>query len=70
MQVPSSDSANVLERLVSEALPDDRGLDAWRALLRAHASLMRELSTDLAMKTRLPSVPGVMNFVAVPIGAE
>jgi DNA-binding MarR family transcriptional regulator len=54
MQVPSSDSANVLERLVSEALPDDRGLDAWRALLRAHASLMRELSTDLAMKTRLP----------------
>jgi len=43
-----------MERLVSEALPDDRGLDAWRALLRAHASLMRELSTDLAMKTRLP----------------
>jgi len=54
MQVPSSDSANVLERLVSEALPDDRGLDAWRALLRAHASLMRELSTDLAMKAHLP----------------
>jgi DNA-binding MarR family transcriptional regulator len=54
MQVPSSDTAAVLDRLVSEALPDDRGLDAWRALLRAHASLMRELSTDLAMKTRLP----------------
>jgi DNA-binding MarR family transcriptional regulator len=27
---------------------------AWFAFLRAHASLMRELSTDLAMKTRLP----------------
>jgi DNA-binding MarR family transcriptional regulator len=29
-------------------------LGAWFAFLRAHASLMRELSTDLAMKTRLP----------------
>jgi DNA-binding MarR family transcriptional regulator len=56
MQVPSTstDPASVLDRLVSDALPDDRGLGAWRAFLRAHASLMRELSTDLAMKTRLP----------------
>jgi len=43
-----------LERLIDEALPDQRGFAAWRALLRAHASLMRELSTDLAMKARLP----------------
>ena len=43
-----------MERLVREALPDQRGLGAWRSLLRAHASLMRELATDLAMKTRLP----------------
>jgi DNA-binding MarR family transcriptional regulator len=55
MQVPStSDPAAVLDRLVSDALPDERGLGAWRALLRAHASLMRELSTDMAMRTRLP----------------
>ena len=55
MQVPpSTDPASVIESLISAALPDERGFDAWRALLRAHASLMRELSTDLAMRTRLP----------------
>jgi DNA-binding MarR family transcriptional regulator len=55
MQVPSTtDPAAVLDRLVEDALPDQRGLGAWRSLLRAHASLMRELATDLAMKTRLP----------------
>ncbi len=55
MQVSSTtDPAAVLEGLISDALPDRRGFGAWRALLRAHASLMRELSTDLAMKTRLP----------------
>jgi DNA-binding MarR family transcriptional regulator len=55
MQVPSpTDPAAVLDRLVKDAVPDERGLRAWRSLLHAHASLMRELSTDLAMKTRLP----------------
>ena len=55
MQVPlPTDPAAVLDRLVRDALPDERGLGAWRSLLKAHASLMRELSTDLAMKTRLP----------------
>lgn len=55
MQVPSTtDPAALLGRLIGDALPDQRGLDAWRALLRAHASLMRELATDLAMKARLP----------------
>jgi DNA-binding MarR family transcriptional regulator len=48
------DPAAELDRLISDALPDQRGLAAWRALLRAHASLMRELATDLAMKKRLP----------------
>src|SRR6476646_3065211 len=47
-------SAAELEGLVQDALPDRRGLTAWFAFLRAHASLMRELSTDLVMKTRLP----------------
>jgi DNA-binding MarR family transcriptional regulator len=55
MQAPStSDTAAELDRLIRDALPDQRGLGAWRALLRAHASLMRELATDLAMRTRLP----------------
>jgi DNA-binding MarR family transcriptional regulator len=55
MQVPMKrDPAAELDALVHEALPDQRGVGAWFALLRAHASLMRELSTDLAMKTRLP----------------
>jgi DNA-binding MarR family transcriptional regulator len=48
------DTTTELEGLVQEALPDRRGLTAWFAFLRAHASLMRELSTDLVMKTRLP----------------
>ena len=52
--VSKPDAAAELERLIDEALPDQRGLGAWRALLSAHASLLRELSTDLAMKTRLP----------------
>ncbi len=50
----SPDAAAELERLIDDALPDQRGLSAWRALLRAHASLMRELGTDLALRTRLP----------------
>jgi DNA-binding MarR family transcriptional regulator len=55
MQVSSiSDPAAALDGLVRNALPDQRGLGAWRSLLRAHASLMRELATDLAMRTRLP----------------
>jgi DNA-binding MarR family transcriptional regulator len=55
MQAPSqADTAAELDRLIHDALPEERGLGAWRALLRAHASLMRELSTDLAMKAHLP----------------
>ena len=55
MQVhPTEGPEAVVERLIDEALPDRRGLDAWRSLLRAHASLMRELSTDMALRARLP----------------
>jgi DNA-binding MarR family transcriptional regulator len=54
MQAPSeTDPTAVLERLVDDALPDQRGLNAWRSLLQAHASLMRELATDLVTKTGL-----------------
>lgn len=41
----------LVDRLVSEALPGQRGRRAWTSLLRSHASLMRELATDLATKT-------------------
>ena len=55
MQVPSTpDPAAVIDGLIREALPGERGFAAWRSLLNAHASLMRELSTDLAMKAHLP----------------
>jgi len=54
MQVPSKlTPAAEVDRLIDEALPDRRGFAAWRALLLAHASLMRELSTDLALKSRM-----------------
>lgn len=45
--------AGLLDRLVADAMPGRRGLSAWRALLKAHASLMRQLATDLQTKTGL-----------------
>ncbi|HXA42957.1 MAG TPA: MarR family transcriptional regulator [Candidatus Solibacter sp.] len=42
-----------LDRLIGEAVPGRRGLAAWRALLEAHATLMRRLQTDLVSKTGL-----------------
>jgi DNA-binding MarR family transcriptional regulator len=54
MQVPTKlDPAAEVDRLIDDALPERRGFAAWRALLLAHASLMRELSTDLALKSRM-----------------
>ena len=54
MQVQSkTDTAGMLDRLIEDALPGQRGLGAWQNLIRAHASLMRELATDLATKTGL-----------------
>jgi DNA-binding MarR family transcriptional regulator len=53
MQVLSESPAKVLDRVIGETLPDRRGLDAWRGFLRAHASLMRDLATDLATRTEL-----------------
>ena len=54
MQVVSRpDIAGVFERLVLKELPGRRGLDAWQALLRAHATLMRLLDQDLEKKTGL-----------------
>jgi DNA-binding MarR family transcriptional regulator len=47
-------AADVLDRLLADALPERRGLEAWRALLRAHATLLRQLETDLESETGLP----------------
>src|SRR5256885_5079363 len=51
MQVPSSDVAGLLDRLVTRELPS--GLEAWDSFLRAHATLMRRLELDLAQATGL-----------------
>ncbi len=40
-------------RLVEESLPGRRGEPAWRALLLAHATLMRQLDIDLRENTGL-----------------
>ena len=54
MEVKSGpDVAGLIDRLVADALPGRRGLGAWRALLKAHATLMRRLATDLQTKTGL-----------------
>ncbi len=54
MQVLSEpDVAALLDRLVADELPGRRGLQAWRSLLRAHATLMRQLETDLERETGL-----------------
>jgi len=49
----NQDVAGLLERLVAEQVPDEHGLEAWRALLQAHATLMRRLETDLERETGL-----------------
>src|SRR5438309_2698413 len=54
MQVKSKpDVAALFERLAANELQGRRGVKAWRSLLRAHATLMRQLDTDLEKKTGL-----------------
>jgi len=54
MQVPAKqDLAADLDRLIEKAVPGRRGLAAWGTLLEAHATLMRQLQTDLVNKTGL-----------------
>jgi DNA-binding MarR family transcriptional regulator len=40
-------AAGLLDRLVAKELPGRRGLGAWQALLRAQATLIRQLDKDL-----------------------
>jgi len=54
MQVRSKPDVTAhFDRLLANELPGRRGLEAWRSLLRAHATLMRQLDTDLEKKTGL-----------------
>src|SRR5947208_8952908 len=54
MQVPPKlDAGAHLDRIVAREVPGRRGLQAWDALLRAHATLLRQLETDLESKTGL-----------------
>jgi DNA-binding MarR family transcriptional regulator len=50
---PQEDVTALFGRLVGESLPGRRGEPAWRALLQAHATLMRRLDTDLREHTGL-----------------
>ncbi|MEA2644409.1 MAG: hypothetical protein QOG08_1435 [Chloroflexota bacterium] len=54
MQVkPKQELAAHFRQLIDKAVPGRRGLEAWGALLEAHATLMRQLQTDLVSKTGL-----------------
>ena len=54
MQVLSEpDVASLIDRLVAAELPREHGLAAWRSLLEAHATLIRQLEVDLQRDTGL-----------------
>ena len=54
MQIlPETDIAEHFDRLVADQVPGRRGLEAWGSLLRAHATLIRQLDTDLERETGL-----------------
>lgn len=47
------DIAGALDRVVADVLPGGRGLAAWSSLLRAHATLLRQLEIELEKETGL-----------------
>src|SRR5947207_12073166 len=51
--VPQTDTAELFGRVVEDQVPGRRGFEAWRSMLRAHATLMRRLDTDLERETGL-----------------
>jgi DNA-binding MarR family transcriptional regulator len=53
MQVSEPDAAARFDRILATEVPGGRGLQAWNALLRAHATLLRQLETDLESETGL-----------------
>src|SRR6202165_3344839 len=55
MQIGSKpDVAGLLDRLVVKQLPGRRGLKAWEALLRSHATLLPQLDKDLEREAGSP----------------
>jgi DNA-binding MarR family transcriptional regulator len=48
-----NDLSGLVERLAARELPAGRTLGAWRSLLHAHATLMRQLERDLEAETGL-----------------
>jgi len=48
-----TDITGLVDQLVAAELPGRRGLDAWTALLEAHATLLRQLEADLERETGL-----------------
>ncbi len=53
MQVNAETVTERLERVVAAELPNEGAASAWRALLEAHATLVRRLETDLERDTGL-----------------
>jgi DNA-binding MarR family transcriptional regulator len=54
MQASSkTDTKALFNRLVAAGLPGMRGVNAWTALLAAHATLLRQLESDLERETGL-----------------
>src|SRR5256885_12313763 len=54
MQIdPETDVAELFQRLVEDQVPGGRGMEAWQSLLRAHATVMRQLEMDLERETDL-----------------
>jgi DNA-binding MarR family transcriptional regulator len=54
MQVePPPNVAGPLGPLIEKELPGGHGLESWQALLRAHATLLRQLEKDLETETGL-----------------
>jgi DNA-binding MarR family transcriptional regulator len=51
--IPETHIAELLDRLIEDEVPGRRGFEAWRSLLRAHATLMRRLDKDLERETGL-----------------
>jgi DNA-binding MarR family transcriptional regulator len=48
-----TDLPGLVERVIADELPDPHGVRAWRSLLQAHATLMRQLETDFERETGL-----------------
>jgi DNA-binding MarR family transcriptional regulator len=52
MQVRSKkETSSILDRVIRREVPRENGLRAWEALLRAHATLLRQLALEIAEET-------------------